>query len=159
MKTRVTQLLCLLLLASRAEAKDKPRIRIQVVESQTSERQFSYQVPGRNGQSTTTCDSSATATDLGGGTATARGTTNCTTTTTPSTPPKTVVRSIPQAHVRAILPDGSRVTLWCQQGLRRCSPLGPGTYDAEVSGNSAWVYTRELDGGERKIKYRSVGGW
>jgi len=140
-------------------AKDTSRIEIEVVDTSTSERQFAFSVPGTAGQSSTTCDSNATAINLGGGVATANGNTNCSTTTTPGAPPRTVVRSIPQAHVHAIMPDGTQITLWCQQGFRRCSTLSAGTYSAEVDGNSVWIYGHELGGKEHKVKYHYVGGW
>ena len=140
-------------------AKATSRIEIEVVDTSTSERQFTYSVPGTAGQSSTTCDSSATAINLGGGLATANGNTNCNTTTTPGAPARTVVRSIPQAHVHAIMPDGTQITLWCQQSFRRCSTLSAGTYPAEVDGNSVWVYGHELGGKEHKVKYHYVGGW
>jgi len=52
--------------------------------------------------------------------------------------------------------DGTRVTLWCQAGLRKCVSLQPGSYSAEVDGNTVWMYVRELSGKERKIKYKAV---
>jgi hypothetical protein len=95
-----------------------------------------------------------------GGTATANGTTNCQTTTTPGRPPSTVQRSIEQTHVRAVLPDGRHVTLWCQPGFRRCSKLEPGTYMGELDGNSVWMQVYELDGRKtHRIKYRFEGSW
>lgn len=140
-------------------AKDKPRIDLKVVDTQTSEKEYMQYVPGTPAKSTTNCDSSATVYG-GGGIATGNGTTNCTTTTTPGTAPTTVRRSIEQAHVRAIMPDGRRVTLWCQQGFRRCSNLSPGTYTTELDGNSVWIEVFELDGVKKhKIKYRFEGGW
>src|SRR5882724_7113260 len=70
-------------------AKDKPRIEIKVVDAKRSERLISYTVPGTAADSTTNCNSHATATDLGGGMATANGTTSCETTTRPGMPPIT----------------------------------------------------------------------
>jgi hypothetical protein len=150
---------CLLLLATLALAKDKPRITIQVVDSQTSVRQFAYNLPGTASNSTTNCNGSATATAPGGGVVTANGTTNCRTTTTPGAPSRAVVRSIPQAHVHAIMPDSRQITLWCQQGFRRCSTLSAGTYNAEVDGNTVWIFAHDLGGKEHKVKYHYIGGW
>ena len=45
-------------------------------------------------------------------------TSTCTTTTTPATSPTTQIRSIRQENVRAIMTDGTHVTLWCQVGFR-----------------------------------------
>jgi len=84
--------------------------------------------------------------------------TSCTTTTTAATPPRTYVTSIPQEHVYVIMPDGSHVKV-CQNGFRRCAYLQPGSYTAEVSGNSLFIFAHELSGKERKIKYRAVGGF
>lgn len=156
---RATLIACFLVFALCALAKDKPRITIQVIGTDTSTRQFTYYVPGTNGHSETNCDGNATAIDAGGGVTTANGTTNCTTTTTPGTPATTGVRSIPQAHVHAIMPDGAHITLWCQSGFRHCDTLSAGYYSAEVGGNTVWMFGRDLSGKEHKIKYHYVGGW
>lgn len=156
---RAASALCVLLLSTVTLAKDHPRITIRVVDTQTSTREHTYYIPGTNAQSSTNCDSNATAIDLGGGMASANGTSNCTTTTTPGRPASTGVRYIPQANVHAIMPDGAHITLWCQSGFRRCETLSAGAYAAELDGNSVWIFARDLDGKERKVKYRYVGGW
>lgn len=97
-------------------AKDKLAVSIQVMDTQTSEREYTQYIPGTAAKSTTNCDSNATVYGTGAGSATANGTTNCTTTTTPGRAPSTVQRSIEQTHVRAVMPDGRHVTLWCQAG-------------------------------------------
>jgi hypothetical protein len=141
-------------------AKDKPKLNIQVVDTQTSEREFTQYIPGTPATSTTNCDSNATVYGTGGGTAIGNGTTNCTTTTTPGRPASTVQNSIEQTHVRAIMPDGRHITLWCQQGFRPCSKLTPGSYSGELAGNSVWMQVYDLDGTTKhKIKYRFEGGW
>jgi hypothetical protein len=141
-------------------AKDKPRVTIQVVDTQTSEREFTQYIPGTPSRATTNCDTNATVIGTGGGTATATGSANCTTTTTPGRAPSTVQNSIEQIHVLAIMPDGRHITLWCQPGLRRCSKLTPGSYSAELGGNSVWMQVYELDGRTKhKVKYRYEGGW
>lgn len=146
------------LLATATEAKDKPRIQIQVIETKTSERVFQYTTPGTASQSTTSCTDNATA--FGGpGLATANGSSNCTTTTTPGRPAVTRTGSIPQVFVRAIMPDGRHVTVWCQAGFRSCNPLSPGSYGATQDGNSLWIYGTEFSGKERKTKYRYQGDW
>jgi hypothetical protein len=151
---------CLLLCGTAMSfAKEKPKITIQVVDAQSSTRQYTYYVPGTNGHSETNCDSDATAIDLGGGMATANGTTNCTTTTTPGRSASTGVRYIPQMHVHAITPDGTHITLWCQSGFRRCDNPRPGNYTAEIDGNSVWLYGHDLSGKVHKTKYHYVGGW
>jgi hypothetical protein len=156
---RTSLSLVFLIAVSAAIAKDKPRITIQVMDTETSTRQFTYNVPGTNAHSTTNCNGNATAIDTGGGMATANGTTNCTTTTTPGTAPSTRVREIPQAHVHAIMPNGTHITLWCQSGFRRCNTLSAGYYSAEIDGNSVWMFGHDLGGKEHKIKYHYVGGW
>jgi hypothetical protein len=148
---------CLLLAAS-AYATDSKGVTVQVVNTQTSERQYSYYVPGRAGSSQTNCDTNAAANTYGNST-NVNGTTNCSTTSTPATAPQRIDRSIAQAHVYAIMPNGMHVTLWCQAGFRRCSTLEPGPYTAEIKGNSLWMYTFQLDGKQQKIKYHFVGGW
>jgi len=85
--------------------------------------------------------------------------TDCTTTTVPGRPAQTIVTHIAQEHVSVIMPNGDHVTLWCQEGWRRCVSLQPGNYDAELKGDAAWVYTHDLAGNIRKTKYRAVGGW
>ena len=57
------------------------------------------------------------------------------------------------------MPNGDHVTLWCQAGWRQCESLQAGNYDAEIKGNVAWLYTHELSGKIRKMKYHAVGGW
>jgi len=156
---RATSAFCFLLLATAAVGKDKPKITIQVVDTQASERQYSYVVPGTAAQSTTNCNSNATAMAIGDNMTTANGTTNCRTTTTPGRPARTVVNSIPQEHVHAIMPEGTHVTLWCQRGFRQCRYLNPGTYAAQLSGDTLWVYGHDLGGKEHKIKYHAAGGW
>jgi hypothetical protein len=156
---RATSSLVFLVLATAALAKDRPRVTIQVLDTDTSTRQYTYYVPGSNGRSTTNCNGNATAVNLGGGVTTANGTENCTTTTTPGTPASTGVGYIPQAHVHAIMPDGTHITLWCQRGFRRCSTLNAGYYSAEIDGNSVWMFGHDLGGKEHKIKYHYVGGW
>lgn len=147
-----------------AFAKGKPRITIEVVNSEASQREYTYTTPGRNGTSQTNCSTNGTTngtiTDTGTGPifTNSRGSadTNCQTTTAPPTPPQTHVRTITQEHVSAILPDGRHVILWCQEGFRLCDDLQPGNYEAEIDGNSLFLFVHELSGKERKIKYRAV---
>jgi hypothetical protein len=145
-------------LSAFAFGKDNPTITVQVVNTQASTRQFTYTTAGRNGTSSTTCNTNGSAIDTGSVTS-INANTDCTTTSTPATPPQTHVRSIAQEHVFAIMPDGSHVTLWCQAGFRHCYYLQPGTYTAEVKGNSLWMYAHDLSGKVHKVKYHAVGGW
>jgi hypothetical protein len=147
-------LLCAISLAIPAFAKDKPTITIQVVSSQASVREFTQTTPATVSKSVTNCDTNGT---VNGDSVNAS--TDCRTTTTPGKPAQTTVTHIPQEHVFAIMPNGDHVTLWCQEGWRRCMSLPVGDYQAEVKGNAAWVYTHELSGRIRKVKYSAVGGW
>ena len=160
---RISATMVVLFLASAAFAKEKPRVTVQVVETETSERQYTRTVAGTAGVSTTNCNTSDNQTVS----ATSRGRTvrgvvdtnsssNCTTVSRPATPPRTQVRSVTQQNVQAIMADGTQVTLWCQAGLRKCVSLQPGNYSAEVDGNTVWIYVRELSGKERKIKFKAV---
>jgi len=150
--------------SSAAFAKDKPRITIEVINSEVSQKQYTYTTPGRKGTSETNCNTNGTTNgtinDYGVGpiqtNSTGNANTNCTTTTAAATPPRTYVRSITQEQVSAILPDGRQVTLWCQAGFRRCDDLRPGKYEAEIDGNSLFVFVHELSGKEHKIKYKAV---
>jgi hypothetical protein len=145
-------------------AGDKQKITIEVVNSETSQRQYTYTTPGRKGTSETSCNTNGTTngtvTDYGIGptqiNADSNANTNCTTTTTAATPPQTHVGSITQEHVFAILPDGRQVTLWCQEGFRHCDNLLPGKYEAEIDGNALFVLVHDLSGKEHKIKYKAV---
>jgi hypothetical protein len=140
-------------------AKDKSITNIQVLDTQTSEREYNQYIPGTSGTSSTNCSSNANVYGTGG-IATANGTTNCTTTSTPGSAPTFVRHSIEQEHVRAVLPDGRHITLWCQAGFRRCAKLEPGDYSAEISGNTVRMVVFELDGVKtHKIKFRFAGGW
>jgi len=160
---RISTTLVVLCLASAAFAKDKPRVTVQVVETETSERRSSYVVPGTDAKSTTTCNKSASETVYGkdnGRTVKEAvdtdSTSTCTTTARPATPPTTQVRSIRQENVEAIMADGTHVTLWCQVGFRQCISLKAGYYSAEVDGNTVWMYIRDLSGKEHKVKYKAV---
>jgi hypothetical protein len=155
----------LLFVSSNASfAKDKPRITIEVVNSETSQRQYTYTTPGRKGTSETNCTTNGTTNgtinDYGVGpiqtNSTGNADTNCATTKTAATPPQTHVSSITQEHVNAILPDGRQVTLWCQEGFRHCDNLLPGKYEAETDDNALFVFVHDLSGKERKIKYKAV---
>src|SRR6266849_2471683 len=158
-------------LAALAFGKDKPTITIQIVDSQSSTRQFSYTTPGRAGTSNTTCNTNGTADTYGNATSYGNNTnysgstnlnanTACSTTSTAPTPPQTHVGNIAQEHVHAIMPDGSHIALWCQAGFRRCANLRPGTYTAEIDGGSSLrIYAVDLSQKVHKIKYRDVGGW
>jgi hypothetical protein len=142
-----------------ASAKDAPRITIQVTDSQSSVREFTRTTRGTAGTSTTSCDTNGTATGFGDVTH-VNANTNCQTTTTPGSPPRQYVQQIAQEHVLAIMPNGNHVKLWCQAGFRRCSSLQAGSYEAEVKGNSLWIFAHELiSGKERKVKYQAVGSW
>ena len=160
---RISTTLMVLCLASAAFAKDKPRVTVQVVETETSERQSSYVVAGTDAKSTTTCNKSTSETVYGkdnGRTVKEAvdtdSTSTCTTTARPATPPTTQVRSIRQENVEAIMADGTHVTLWCQAGFRQCISLKAGYYSAEVDGNTVWMYIRDLSGKEHKVKYKAV---
>jgi hypothetical protein len=162
---QIASALLLLCFAIAVSAKDKPRITVQVVDTQTSERQYTYTTRGTAGTSSTTCNTNGNGTVYGtssgstiDGTINTSSNTNCTTTTQPGTPPTTQVRSITQEHVRVIMADGTHVTLWCQAGFRSCASLRPGSYSAEVKGNTVWIYAHDLSGKEHKIKYKAVGG-
>jgi hypothetical protein len=160
---RLPALLAVLVVASTAFAKEKPRVTIQVVDAETSAREIPYTVAGTPAVSKTTCNENGNQTiyakDNG---RTVKGevdtskTSSCTTVSQPATPPTTQVRSIRQENAQAIMADGTRVTLWCQQGLRKCVSLQPGNYSAEVDGNTVWVYIRDLSGKESKFKYKAV---
>jgi hypothetical protein len=155
---------CFFLISPAALAKDKPRITIEVVNSETSQREYTRTIPGRKGTSETNCNTNETTNgtinDYGVGpiqtNSTGNARTDCTTTTTAATPPQTRTESITQEHVYAILPDHRQVILWCQEGFRRCDNLQPGRYNAEIDGNALFVYVPELSGKERRIKYRAV---
>jgi len=146
-------------------AKEKPRIKIQVLSSQASERTYSYTTPGRNGTSNTTCNSYGNGTvntntygNSTYGDVNTNTQTNCTTTSTAPTPPTVHTNTIAQEHISAVLPNGQNVTLWCQAGFRKCASLQPGTYEAEITGGSTMnVFIYDLQGKEHKIKYRVVG--
>lgn len=132
-------------------AKDQQVVRIEVVGTQSGERAYSQYVLGTAGHSTTNC----TGTSNGG-----YETATCNTSTTPATPPSYVTRSIRQEYVHAVMPGGQHVMLWCQAGFRKCANLIPGSYAAELSGNTLRIQVYELDGVKyRLIKYRFAGGW
>src|SRR6266568_4500073 len=142
-------------------AKDKPAITIQVVDSNTWHRDLAFQHAATASQ--TNCNTSGTT----NGTvtddsvyATTNSTTNCA--TTPGTPAYTSHTYIAQDTTHAIMPDGTHVVLWCQNGFRKCSSLAPGSYRAEADGDNAvrvYVYSLITHKSQGKIKYHVVGTW
>lgn len=142
------------LLSAFVFGKDKPIVTIQIISSQASVRESTTVVPATAGKSTTDCDTTGHVNDDR-----ISANTNCTTKTAPGQPAQTLVNRTQEEHVRAIMPNGDHVVLWCQEGLRRCVSLEPGSYEAELKGDAAWVYTHDLAGKLRKTKYRAVGGW
>lgn len=151
---RTTCVIGIISLSVLAFGKDKPTVTIQVVDTQASVREAVRTIPGTAAKSTTNCNTQG---NTDGGYVNAN--TDCTTTTVPGRPAKTYTEHIPQEHVHAVMPNGDHVTLWCQEGLRRCESLQAGSYTAEIKGNTAWVYTHELSGKVRKVKYVAEGGW
>jgi hypothetical protein len=133
-------------------AADPVLVKISVVGTDSSDKVQTHVTPGRT---STNCESTATAT-AGRNTISSDQSKKCTTTTSPAET-RTVV--IPQQNVRAIMPDGSHVTLWCQAALRHCVALAPGDYQAEVKGNVAWIHVPKLDGTDDRLKYKAQGGW
>lgn len=163
---RISLVLVVVFFASAASAKDKPRITVQVVGTQSSEQPETYTTRGTAAISTTNCNTngngSVDGTDDGStinGTLDTHSTTNCTTTSQPGRPATTHTLYYLQENVQAIMPDGTHVTLWCQVGFRKCDSLRPGYYSAEIAGNTVWMYAHDLSGKEHKIKYKYVGGW
>jgi hypothetical protein len=142
-------------------AKDKPTITIQVVDSNTWQRDVAIRHAATASQ--TNCDTNGntngTITDTSVY-ATTNSTTNCT--TTPGQPAYTSHMYIAQDTTHAIMSDGTRVLLWCQKGFRKCSSLAPGTYEAEADGDNAlrvYVYSLVTHKPQGKIKYHVVGTW
>jgi len=147
--------------------KEKPTIMIQVVDTNTWQRDVAIHHAGT--ASRTNCDTTGntngTIYDPGGSTSTINATTNASTncTTTPGSPAYTSHREIRQETIHAIMPDGTHVVLWCQAQWRKCASLAPGTYQAEPDGNTAlrlYVYSlvdkTKLVG---KIKYHVADTW
>jgi hypothetical protein len=146
-----------------AGPKDKQTLKLQVVDTQTSQREFSQYIPGTAARGSTNCNGNSTtnATLYGaGGTATTYGTANCTTTSTAGQAPSVVRHSVEQVHVQAVTPDGRHITLGCQPGFRRCTKLSPSFYSAKLAGNSVWMHVYDLDGiTTHTVKYRFEGSW
>jgi len=166
-KTIAITLSVLTLLCCSAIAKDKPTITIEVVDSNAWQKDVAIHHAGTASQTNcnTTGNTSGTVYDTGGSTSSLDATTNATTTctTTPGTPAYTTHRQIMQESIRAIMPDGTHVVLWCQAQWRKCSSLAPGSYKAEPDGKSAlklYVYSlvdrTKLIG---KIKYHIADTW
>ncbi len=144
-------------------AKDEPRITIQVVGSETSQRQFSHTFPGKEGTTATNCRTRESArgskTETGPGSvqtqSSSSSSTTCISATTGGEAPQVMTHRVRQEQIYVVLPDGRQTTLSCQQGFRRCESLPPGKYEAEIDGNSMVVIVRDLAGKERKVKYRA----
>jgi len=155
MKFRVSLVFLLVGMLGSTWAKDKPTITIEVVDSRAWTRDLAIHHSGSS-SSNTNCDTNGTVND-----SSVNATTNCTTETT-TRPAYTSHTYINQESIRAILPDGQHVALWCQNGFRKCFDLSAGTYQAELDGDKAlklYVHsltTHKLMG---KVKYRIVGSW
>lgn len=154
---RISSALVVLFFASGALPKENPRITIQVVGTQTSEQRYTNTTPGSLITSQTACSPNRNG-SVTGPMVDPASTQLCTTTSQTGAPPVTLVNSMKEEHVRAIMPDGTHVTLWCQAGLRRCDSLRPGNYSAEVKGNTVWMYPHDQAGKEHKIKYKALRG-
>ena len=142
---KLVVVICVLAPFAMAAKKQKPQVMIEVVESRTRVR---VQTQPAKPSPSTNCQSMARATETG--IRAADSSANCTTTT--DAPPPTVTR-ISEEQIQAVMPDGKRITLVCQQGRRSCSKLIAGSYKVEVDADSAWVYVQ--DGSKlRKIKYQ-----
>lgn len=152
----IAPLLLLLLPVGLAWAGDKPTITIEVVDTRAWTKDVPIHHSGSS-ESSTDCNTNGTINDSN-----VSATTNCNTSTT-TNPSYTGHIYLQQESVHAILPGGQHVTLWCQNGFRKCFDLAAGTYEAELDGDKAlrlYVHsltTHKLMG---KIKYRIVaGGW
>ena len=146
---------------------DKPTIMIQVVDTNTWQKDHAIHHAGTASQTNcdTTGNTNGTIYDTGSNVSTVNATTNATTncTTKPGTPAYTTHSQIRQESIHAILPDGTHVVLWCQAGFRKCAPLAPGTYEAEPDGKSSvklYVYSL-VDKSKMigKLKYRIADTW
>lgn len=138
-------------------AKDKGEvITIQVLNTDAWEKTIAIRHRGTKGASNTNCNTNGSVSDPAGtGTASVDANTNCTTTTTPGTEPYTTTRNIQQETVRAVLPNGRNVTLWCQKGWRSCMNLPEGSYKAQVDGgDTLWIFVPQLNNTEKRVKYR-----
>ncbi len=147
-----------LLFSANSEAKHSPPVIIQVVDTVSNVKPTSIYLPGMPGTAKTTCNGTAVA-NGSSNEAVANGTENCTTTSTPVTGPRFLHSSVIEEYVRAKMPDGRHITLWCQKGNRRCDELLPGAYTAKIDGDTVWMSVPQLDGKLRKIKYHYVGNW
>jgi hypothetical protein len=170
MRTTVILLILLLSIKSGFAAKRKA-FQIEIVKAEQTLRTSTYTVPGTPSRSDTKC----------GGTAETTGTTStvnadCQTTTTPGQAPASGAMYHYAEDIRVVMPDGSHLTVWCQQGLRACLHLKAGKYWAERDGDKIWIYCSYSDQelfdetgmspGQRKannetvkIKYHVVGTW
>lgn len=151
-----------LFLTSGVIAKEKPKIAIRVVSAEIVQQEYVATTAAVAGTSSTGCRTSKT---LGDAIATGIpvGTTQCETESTPGKPAEKVLQSLPETHVRVILPnadDGKKVILWCRKDiLSRCEVPAAGVFRAEVSGNTVWIYVPDLEGKEHKIRYDYLGTW
>ena len=161
----------IVLLPALGYADKKPQFVLEVVKAVETVQARSYFVPGTPSQSHTNCNGTSIDT---GNTATLNA--DCTTTTKPGNTPYSGTRLSYSEDMRVIMADGSHLTLWCQEGFRRCIDLAPGKYSAEQEKDTVWIYCTYADQehwdetgmspGQRKanhelerIKYRVVGKW
>ncbi len=131
-------------LAPKRQGHVEGAVKISVVETMTSQKNFSLPIRGTPTTATTDCDSNYT---------------HCSTTITPGSDPTRLDFSLGQVYVKAVLPNGQRIMLWCQAALRNCAKLEPGQYDADIKGKTVWLDVVYPNGMIVKIKYhiRSKG--
>ena len=112
-----------------AKGKDK-RFEIRVLNSDVSQNQGTYVIPGTPGSSETHCTG-----EIYPRTGRYDTSNDCQTTTTPATSPQTVPTQWFVIRTEILLPDGTRRSLMCQQGEYHCYSLVEGdVYPAELKG-------------------------
>jgi hypothetical protein len=166
-----TILLLLLLPFEPSYAAKKPQFQLQVIKPIQTLNTTTYSVPGTPSRSDSNC--TGTVTQSGANSTVNAG---CNTTTTPGTEASVGTGYRYSEDIRVLLPGGSHVTLWCQEGFRTCLHLKTGTYWAERYKDNIWIYCAYADQelfdetgmspGQRKanhqivrVKYRVVGNW
>lgn len=146
-----------------AFARDKSRITIRVVKTETSSSQYTYTTPGREGSSRTNCTTTGTTNgtinDYGVGpiwtNSTGNANTDCSTRTVAAIPPQEHTGTATIVAVTAFMPDGSRLAMFCPYGEHHCDYLAPGAYTAEVKGDNLLVSVPDISGKVRTVKYRA----
>jgi hypothetical protein len=129
------------ILPTLAVAKDRPAVAVEIVGSKSWDVPVKFHTQGSSGTTNTDCNVNGNYV-------------NCTSSTTGEVAPQSYTILKHNVSLRAVMPDGSEVYLWCRVGWRFCAELPKGSYKAEIDKKTVWIYATFYTD---KPKYDSQG--